>query len=116
MTDPTPSFAALLQQHRAAYFQTLPGRLAQLDAIAAELAQREPEPATTQALERCAHSLAGSAGTFGLAALGTTARTLELLVGAGGRPQAVAAALASLREQLRQVLRAAHAPVAEGVR
>lgn len=105
MTNTTPPFAELLQIHRAAYLRTLPDRLAELDTLAAHLNELGPGAARTQALERCAHRIAGSAGTFGLTDLGDAARTLELVLDddADGAPGEVAAALVTLRELLRQV-------------
>lgn len=84
MTEQTFSMAALLQQHRATYLQTLPARLAQLDALAPRLLDRAQRPAAVTAVERCAHTIAGSAGTFGFSALGREARALELLVNETG--------------------------------
>lgn len=80
MNDSMNSFAALLAQHRAAYVQALPARLAQLDSLAGGLDEPALRASTLSALERLAHSLAGSAGTFGLHALGDAARALELAI------------------------------------
>ena len=80
MTEPD-SLEAFLAAQRADYRASLPRRLAQLEA-----AWAGDDP---QALERSAHGLAGSAATFGLAALGDSARTLEEALeawAATGRP------------------------------
>jgi HPt (histidine-containing phosphotransfer) domain-containing protein len=108
VTENMSSFAELLRQHRAVYVASLPARLAQLDSLAQQLVELQRADATLPTLERCAHALAGSAGTFGFHALGATARELELVVveaqeGAKDDAQ-VAAALAALRGHLQQVV------------
>ena len=74
------SIAEFLQQQRTAYQQALPARLDQLDAFASQLDDPVQAAAALAGLERHAHSLAGSAGTFGHADLGVAARALELAV------------------------------------
>jgi HPt (histidine-containing phosphotransfer) domain-containing protein len=102
MAERTMNFADLMQQHQAAYRDSLPNRLAQLDALARELTQ--PAQGALPALEHCAHSIAGTAGTFGFRALSETARELELAVeqarAGAARPDPVDARLAALRRQL----------------
>lgn len=61
-----------LAQQRTEYRASLPQRLRQLEAAWAAGAWKD--------LERCAHGIAGSAGTFGLAELGDAARGLEQAV------------------------------------
>ncbi|QJW85675.1 hypothetical protein HK414_27985 [Ramlibacter terrae] len=63
------SLEDFLAQQRADYRASLPGRLQQLEAARAAGAWKETE--------RCAHGIAGSAATFGLAELGDAARVLE---------------------------------------
>lgn len=97
MTEPDP-LQAFLAAQRADYRATLPQRLAQLESA---WAQDAP-----QALERCAHGLAGSAATFGLAPLGDSARELEEALeawAATGQPwdQGQRAAVEPLLEALR---------------
>lgn len=108
MNDSLNTIAALLQQHRAAYLQALPARLAQLDTLAGHL-DASDEPATLPELERLAHSLAGSAGTFGFSELGEAARTLELAIGEVREGTVLANVLpgsaATLRAQLQRLLR-----------
>ena len=107
VTENVSSFAELLRQHRAVYLASLPARLAQLDALAQQWTEQQ-SAATLQPLERCAHALAGSAGTFGLPALSDIARELELaLVEAREGAEAgakIAAGLAALRSGLQQVI------------
>jgi len=106
MANPTPNLASLVQQHQAAYRASLAHRLAELEALAPEAS--EPAQAALPALERYAHSIAGSAGTFGLRALGETARKLELAVemalAGADRPDPVDACLAALRHQLESTI------------
>jgi chemotaxis protein histidine kinase CheA len=111
------TFLQLVQQHRAAYLHTLPARLVQLEVLLRQLADASQPAGLLPALERSAHSLAGSAGTFGFAAVGEAARGLELLTeealaGTGRGPQLVSA-LRTLCRQLRGVL--ADSGVAEEV-
>lgn len=116
MTDPSVTFREFLIQHRAAYLRTLPARLAQLEAAAGQLVDADQRAAALPALELCVHSLAGSAGTFGLAALGEAARSLELEVeeararadaAPGPHDARMLAGIASLREHLHDLLSAA---------
>jgi HPt (histidine-containing phosphotransfer) domain-containing protein len=101
----------LVQQHRAAYLHTLPARLAQLDLLSGQVVHAAQRAAALPALERCAHSLAGSAGTFGFAELGEAARRLELVVeealNGAERGTQLLAELSILRRQLHGVLAAA---------
>jgi HPt (histidine-containing phosphotransfer) domain-containing protein len=96
----------LVQQHRAAYLHTLPARLAQLDLLSGQVVDAAQRAAALPALERCAHSLAGSAGTFGFAE-----RRLELVVeealNGAERGTQLLAELSILRRQLHGVLAAA---------
>jgi HPt (histidine-containing phosphotransfer) domain-containing protein len=78
MTSPPPSLAAFLQAQRAEYRSALPQRLEQIESLWRQVLNGEA-PAL-EGLERCAHSLAGSGATFGLAALGDAARVLEMAV------------------------------------
>ena len=101
MTQPD-SLEAFLAAQRADYRAGLPNRLAQLEAAWAADA---PE-----ALERCAHGMAGSAATFGLAPLGDAARVLEEALeawAATGQPWDAGqrAAVAPLLQALRGALR-----------
>lgn len=121
MTAPSEIFRNFLQQQRAVYLRSLPGRLEQLETLAAQLVDPRQRAAALPALELCVHSLAGSAGTFGFPALGESARSLELLVedaraGAdfppGPHDARLLAGVAAVREQLHDL--AAAAVVAEG--
>lgn len=108
VNDPRTTVAALLQQHRAAYLQALPARLGQLDALAPTLGDPRQHADVLPALERLAHSLAGSAGTFGFRDLGDTARALELAVDealeGASDAQRLREGAAALRDELHRVL------------
>lgn len=110
------SFAELFQQHRAAYVETLPRRLVQLDSLAEQLEDPARQSEALTALERCAHSLAGSAGTFGFPGLGEVARSLELLLdeeGGAARTTSILDGVVTLRQHLNLVLHVSgHAEVA----
>lgn len=113
MTEAMSLFLDALQRHRTAYLLTLPGRLADLDALARGLEDPAQLPATLAGLERCAHALAGSAGTFGLTELGASARALELEVEDGsGEPASssvILRAVQALRQELLEALAYAEA-------
>lgn len=76
MTAKDPALQAFLRQQAADYRAGLPARLAGLEAALEAWAQA-PSDTAMHELERCAHGIAGSAATFGLRALGETARALE---------------------------------------
>ncbi len=69
-------FEEFLARQRADYGRALPARIAGLrEAWQRAAASRSDEDYRT--LEREAHSIAGSGGTFGFPAVGTAARELE---------------------------------------
>lgn len=111
------SIAQFLQQQRTAYRDTLRGRLARLDALAGQLEDPAQSSGALPALELCAHSVAGSAGTFGFEALGAAARALELTVeearahGPDGCLPEVLAGVNALRGHLLAVLAASEPTV-----
>ena len=69
-------FLSFLAARRAAYRGELPGRVARLAQLVADASGRE----ALETLEREAHSLAGSAATFGMEEVGRIARRIELAV------------------------------------
>lgn len=71
------SFEDFLAQQRAEYRASLPGRQSVLLSAWSRLQAGQEPAAALHDLERCAHGLAGSAATFGLAGLGDAARALE---------------------------------------
>lgn len=71
------SVAEQLARLRDDYLARLPAELAGLEALAAGLSGGETDRASLDELHHRLHKLAGSGGTFGLAALSAGARTLE---------------------------------------
>ena len=71
------ALAGQLAKLRADYMARLPAELAALQALAGALQGGEGDRASLEALHQRLHKLAGSGGTFGLAALGAAARALE---------------------------------------
>jgi len=95
-------FEAFLARQRADYGRALPARVAGLrEAWQRAAASRSDDDYRT--LEREAHSIAGSGGTFGFSRVGTAARELEGAVARRDDP-AIGAALAHLEETLRDAL------------
>jgi len=86
MTSSNPSFSIFLEEQRADFRRSLPGRLDQIETLWHQALNDETPSLALATLERCAHSLAGSGATFGCADIGAAARVLELaaspLVGA----------------------------------
>lgn len=80
MTSTNPAFLAFLEEQRADYRHSLPGRLAQIETLWRQALNDETPAAALATLERYAHSLAGSGATFGFADIGAAARVLELAV------------------------------------
>ncbi len=80
MTPTDPAFLAFLQAQRVDYRCSLPQRLAQIESLWHQVLNGEAPAQALASLERCAHRLAGSGGTFGFAALDDAARVLELAV------------------------------------
>lgn len=80
MTQPNPALLAFLEEQRADYTRSLPGRLEQLLGLWQQILNGDDLVQALPALERHAHSLAGSAATFGWAELGLAAQALELAV------------------------------------
>ncbi len=109
--DPSPDEALRrrVQDIRAAFLKTVPERLARIEAAAASRAGAD-------ALVREAHTLVGSAGTFGLSGVSEAARLLEdaaiaWRAGEEGAAQRVARRVEGLRAatQLSESLRPAEA-------
>ena len=82
-----------LEALRRRFAERLPGLVAELEELA-RLPERREE-ATLRG-----HTLAGTAGTYGFAALGRAARALELLLRDGAPAEAVEGALRELRLNL----------------
>lgn len=101
---------ATLKAIRDAYLARLPERL---NAIDESLQQYEAQPGSAthfETLLRHMHSLAGSAGTFGLAELGMRATEIELMLNAYGKSDAPGADdFAPIAAETRALLRLAAA-------
>lgn len=80
MSITNSSFLAFLQLQRADYGRALPERLAQIELLWQQALNGDNAVQALATLERCAHSLAGSAATLGFAGVGSAARELELAV------------------------------------
>lgn len=80
MSSPQQLFQQFLDEQRSEYGRSLPGKVAQIDALWRVAAAGESEAQSRLQLERLAHTLAGTAGTLGFVAVGQAARALELLV------------------------------------
>lgn len=80
MNAQDPAFKAFLARQRDDYRSGLPERLAEIDRLWLEATGGSAPQAPLAALERCAHSLAGSGATFGFAGLGQAARELEQIL------------------------------------
>jgi len=103
MSAPPDDFLAFLEAQRREYGAQLPARVAALEALWA--AVRAPGGAAQlPELERAAHSLAGSAGTFGFAQMGAASKALEMALqrfgSAHDAPAAVESALSAVRSAL----------------
>lgn len=77
--NPTPpaDFVAFLQSQRDRYRRELPQKIAELEQAWAGLASGAADADRLTHLQRLAHNLAGSSGTFGFPELGAVARELE---------------------------------------
>jgi HPt (histidine-containing phosphotransfer) domain-containing protein len=70
-------FRRQMEVFSAEYRASLPGKLAEVDALWTQIADGAQQPDTCSELLRRLHTLAGSAKTFGFPDLGTAARTAE---------------------------------------
>lgn len=77
MSAPPDDFLAFLEASRRDYRAELPGKLANLTALWDAARVEAHDAGSLAVLERAAHSLAGSAGTFGLAEVGAAGKVLE---------------------------------------
>ncbi|MEO7887508.1 MAG: Hpt domain-containing protein [Polaromonas sp.] len=80
MTQTNPALLAFLEAQRADYTRALPNRLEQLLSLWQQILNGDDVAQALPTLERHAHSLAGSAATFGWRELGLAAQALELLI------------------------------------
>ena len=78
MTQPPDDFLRFLEEQRRDYRSGLPQKLDEMERLTA-LIGRDPT-VDLAGLERLAHSMAGSGGTFGYEDLGNAAKALEMSV------------------------------------
>lgn len=79
MSAPPDDFLAFLAASRSAYLEALPARVTELEVLWARASEGNHRESLAD-LERAAHSIAGSAGTFGVAGVGEAGRRLEIAV------------------------------------
>jgi len=105
-----PTRLRKLEQLRAEYHAQLPRRLDDLESRWAALSSGHADAGQLEELQRLVHGLAGSAGTFGMGALGQAARALEQALGGlddvanaldAQERASLASAFAALHEQAR---------------
>lgn len=77
MTRKDPAILAFLEEQCAEYTRSLPRRLEQVALLWQQILNDERLADALPVFERHAHSLAGSAATFGWADLGLAAQALE---------------------------------------
>lgn len=80
MTSDNPALLAFMEEQRVEYTRSLPRRLEQVASLWQQILNGEALAEALPAFERHAHSLAGSAATFGWGDLGLAAQALELAI------------------------------------
>jgi HPt (histidine-containing phosphotransfer) domain-containing protein len=110
MSQPPEDFLRFLEEQRQDYRRGLPDKLARMASIVERLDRGDP--AELAGLERLAHSMAGSGGTFGFDELGAAAKALELAV--QRLSESGPAATAAQRSEVREAIRVLHAKLPPG--
>ena len=101
MTQPPDDFLRFLEEQRGDYRRGLPKKLDEMERLVSRIGT---DPTVDLAnLERLAHSMAGSGGTFGFTELGDAAKALELSV--QRLKESGAQATAGQREEVRNAIR-----------
>jgi HPt (histidine-containing phosphotransfer) domain-containing protein len=100
MNHPPEEFLRFLESQRLEYRQMLPAKLAELQSAWGSLAAAGSGEDTWVVLERMAHNLAGSAGTFGFSEIGEAAKLLERAIQARNAVD-IASAVADLGRSVR---------------
>jgi chemotaxis protein histidine kinase CheA len=77
---PSEAFRAFLDQQKLDFKLSLPAKLKHMEALWGLVEANTSPVESLIELERMAHSMGGSCGTFGFPALGTHARQLESLI------------------------------------
>ena len=78
MTNPSDDFLHFLEEQRRDYRRGLPKKLDEMERLISDIGT--DASVDLASLERLAHSMAGSGGTFGFEELGDAAKALELSV------------------------------------
>jgi HPt (histidine-containing phosphotransfer) domain-containing protein len=99
MSGPSDEFFHFLEEQRLDYHRALPAKLVELETAWDSMAADSGDAAWT-VLERMAHNLAGSAGTFGFTEIGDAAKLLERAIQARVE-DGIASAIAELRRNVR---------------
>src|SRR5437762_2942617 len=76
----TNEFLVALQCQRAEYLRSLPAKVDTIDCLWEAVCDDAADADLLEVAETHAHSIAGSAGTFGFRELGHKARVLEILL------------------------------------
>jgi HPt (histidine-containing phosphotransfer) domain-containing protein len=100
MSSPRQDFEQFLEQQRADYQRVLPEKVGQLQVLWRAAAAGAEAAQPLAELERLAHTLAGTAGTFGFRELGLAAKALELLL----QPQAGPLLTPTRRSEIAQAI------------
>ena len=103
MSDPRDELQRMLAGMRLEYAHALPGKLALIESLWREASAGA---ARGEDLLRAVHSIAGGAGTFGMAEVGHAARDLEDALRSGKDPAHLDDAFARLREAVQAALSA----------
>lgn len=107
MTQPPDDFTRFLEEQRGDYRRGLSQKLDEMERLASRIGT---DPTVDLAsLERLAHSMAGSGGTFGFTELGDAAKALELSV--QRLKESGARATPGQREEVRRAIRELKAKV-----
>jgi HPt (histidine-containing phosphotransfer) domain-containing protein len=107
MSDSREELQRMLAEMRGEYARALPAKLALIESLWREAAGA---PATDELL-RAVHSLAGGAGTFGMAEVGHAALELEDDLRAGKEPASIDLALERLLQVAHEALSGGDRPV-----
>lgn len=109
MSTPPDDFLAFLQARRLEYGAELPGKIDAIDALWHSVRERSGSPDLID-LERAAHSLAGTAGTFGFVAVSSAGKAMETAL--QRLAAADASALSALEREFEVALAAARQAIA----
>lgn len=101
MSATIEDFYRFLDAQREDFRRSLGARVGEIDSLWTRMSKGFTVPRGMDRLERLAHALAGSSGTFGFTDVGAAARKLELAV-QQGEPAGIQAAVNNLKRKLPQ--------------